>query len=163
MQNKNAQQYIHACQEDLKKVEVIVNDLGPFSNVVPYLTKYSIVKACGTIENSYKTIIADFGEHQQTSQVKKFITAKVRSSSSNPNLENICRTLKDFDDLWYSSFKSKLKDYPDSARLKSSLHSLVAARNDFAHGGNPTISFGDIYRYFIDSVAIIEILDGIVV
>lgn len=163
MNNKNAEKYIQDCRDDLKNVDNIIQALGPFSNIVPYLSKYSIIMACGTIENSYKTIVADFGDHLQTSQVKNFIAAKIRNSSSNPSLDNICRTLKEFDGAWKASFKTKLDGSPDASRLKSSLQSLVDARNDFAHGGSPTISFGDICNYFNDAVKIVEILDAVVV
>jgi hypothetical protein len=42
------------------------------------------------------------------------------------------------------------------------LTSLVDARNDFAHGGSPTITFGDVQLYFGHARIIVEQIDGIV-
>jgi HEPN superfamily RiboL-PSP-like protein len=44
----------------------------------------------------------------------------------------------------------------------SSIQSLVDARNDFAHGGNPTITFSDIKHYFGESKLLIETLDNVI-
>jgi len=162
MNNSDAQTNIDLCVVELDRIENIIQTmLGHTSPIVPYLTRYSIVKACGTIELCFKTIIADL--HSGTSpQVMNYIDNTIRSSSMNPSISNICSTLKKFDSAWNTSFKEKIRDHSDSERIKDSLDSLNNARNSFAHGGVPTSSFENIKNYFTDTIEILKILDEVV-
>jgi hypothetical protein len=162
MNNLDAQTNINFCTTELNRIETIIQTmLGHTSPIVPYLTRYSIVKTCGTIEFCFKTIIADL-HSGTTPQVINYIDNTIRSSSMNPSISNICSTLKKFDLNWNTSFKNKIRDHANSERIKDSLDSLNNARNSFAHGGTPTSTFENIKNYFIDTVEIIKILDEVV-
>ena len=160
MKNENAQDSIDSCLPELSKIETLIEFLGHTSPVIPYLTKYAIIRACGTIEYSFKTIIADL--HTGSPQVLNYIDKTIRSSSMNPSLDNISRTLKQFDDNWKTDFKNKLNTHEHSDRLKTSLNSLNSARNSFAHGQTSTATFENIKSYFEDAVVIIDIVDAVV-
>jgi len=125
------------------------------------LTNYAIIKCCGTIENAFKTVITDFHNtlHQQA---KNYIEETFYKSSINPSKDNIHKSLEKFDPAWNTAFKAKLNLEKDRARIESSLKSLNDARNEFAHGGRPTVSFQSIFLYFNDAKRIIEILDEVV-
>ncbi len=162
MNNVDAQTNINSCTRELDRIEnIIQNMLGHTSPIVPYLTRYSIVKACGTIEFCFKTIIADL-HTGTTPQVMNYIDNTIRSSSMNPSISNICSTLKKFDSGWNTAFKNKIREHANSERIKDSLDSLNNARNSFAHGGTPTSSFENIKNYFNDTIEIIKILDEVV-
>ena len=64
---------------------------------------------------------------------------------------------------WVKRFKSAISAHPDAVKIKTSLASLVDARNDFAHGGSPTVTLSDVIDYFNYSKHIILILDCIIV
>ena len=162
MNNQEAQNSIEICNEELLRIDSMIgNLLGHTSPIVPYLTKYAIVRACGTIEYCFKTIIADL--HAGNSpQVMNYIDNTIRSSSMNPSISNICSTLKKFDDAWNDSFKAKLNGNEHSQRIKDSIDSLNSARNSFAHGGTPSSSFENVRAYFEDTVLIINMLDEVV-
>jgi hypothetical protein len=70
--------------------------------------------------------------------------------------------LKDFDINWKDQFKLKVRANPNGDQLTTSLQSLVDARNEFAHGGNPVASITDILMYFKDCKTVIEILDEVI-
>jgi hypothetical protein len=80
----------------------------------------------------------------------------------NPSKENICKILKQFDPNWNNQFKVLLAADPDSGRLESSLRSLNDARNAFAHGSNPGVSFNSALGYFNDARKIIGFLDFVI-
>lgn len=162
MNNTDAEQIIIDCDRDLLNALNIVNGLGQASNVVPYLNRYGIIKASGSLEQAYKTIIADYCNYRSKQQIKNYINKTIREGSSNPSYENICRTLKHFDKDWHTNFKSNINAHADKVTIKTSLQSLVDARNEFAHGGNPNVSLNDVYSYFQESCKLIEILDSIV-
>ncbi|RKE03483.1 HEPN domain-containing protein [Marinifilum flexuosum] len=161
MRNDDALGAITACREELQRIYHTIEGLGHLSPIVPFLTNYSIVKTCGTIEFCFKTIIADIHSGQST-QVITYVDNTIRNSSMNPSRDNICKTLKKFDVNWNREFKEKLNEHEHSQRLKSSIDSLNSARNAFAHGENPSSSFENIRSYFNDTVIIMEMLDEVV-
>ncbi len=70
-----------------------------------------------------------------------------------------CLPLED----WKREFKRKLDGEPNKQALKDSLQSLVDARNDFAHGGNPSSGISDVVTYYENSRRIIELMDKVIV
>lgn len=162
MNNPEVAQVLSACDGELLHVQTIIASLGITSAVVPYLTKYAVVRACGSIETSFKAVIADYCSHRSKKQVKRFIDRRIRDGSANPTIDNMNRFLRDFDEDWLATFKTQLNAEPNKPALITSLQSLVDARNEFAHGGNPTTSLTDVVQYFDHAKRIIEIMDGVV-
>jgi len=161
MNNQEAQNSIDICIEELERIYHLIQGHGHMSPIVPFLTKYSIVRACGTIEFCFKTIISDSHSGHST-QITNFIDNTIRNSSMNPSRHNITTTLKKFDADWKNNFNQKLNETANNERLKNSIDSLNSARNSFAHGDTPSASFENIKNYFDDSIEIMKILDEVV-
>lgn len=159
MNNQDVQTLIEECESDFERIEKIIDVLLSTNPAVPYLTKYGIIKACGTLEQAFKVMISDFSCIGQSSQVKKFIDISFRESSINPNLDNIHKSLKKFDEQWNDNFKCLLNADVEITKIRSSIASLNNARNLFAHGGNPTVTFNDVVDYFGDAKKILNYLD----
>jgi len=162
MNNTDIQRTLDECDADLKAVKSIIDSLGYSSNIVPYLNRYAIIKACGIVEVAFKSIIADHCSKRTKKQVKSYLYHKIKNSSSNPSFDKICELLGDFDKDWKKDFKDKLKSQPDHSRLATSMKSLVDARNEFAHGGSPIVTISDIISYFSDFREVLVILDSII-
>lgn len=161
MNNVDVQRSLDDCDTELAHVRTLIEALGA-STAVPYLTKYAVIRACGSIETSFKSIIADHCSHRSKAQVKRFLDRRVREGSANPSYDRICTFLKDFDEQWLVAFKASVNAEANKSALLDSLQSLVDARNDFAHGGNPSSSIGDVLNYFANSRRVIELLDHVV-
>ena len=161
MNNQTAFQSLEDCSSELDKMQQIIGVFGQAHSIVPFLTNYAVIKCCGTIEYSFKIIISDFHNFLPP-QAKNYIESTFLNSSMNPSKENICKSLKQFDPQWNNEFKNKLNLEPDKNRIESSLSSLNDARNVFAHGGNPAVSYSSVVAYFNDSRKVIEILDNVV-
>lgn len=162
MNNQDVEKILGDCQSDLNRVSSIIDSLGFGSNIVPYLTQYGVIRACGTIETAFKSIIADHLSKRSKTQVKNFLTRKIRENSMNPTYSNICSTLGDFDDEWKKIFKVEINNHNNKEVILTSIKSLVDARNDFAHGGNPKVTISDTVTYYEHFCEVIEILDVIV-
>ncbi len=162
MNNGDVAKVIAQCDAELAHIQTIISATGSTSLVVPYLTKYAVVRACGCIETSFKSVIADYCSHKSKRQVKRFIDRRIREGSANPTLGNMYNFLKDFDMSWHSTFKASVNAEPNSAQMFASLQSLVDARNEFSHGGNPTASLNDVIRYYTHAKRIVEIMDAVV-
>jgi len=160
MNNDEVKRLLDDCSAELARVKTLIESLGIASNIAPYLTKYSIIRACGTIEQAFKSIIADFCSRRSKKQVKRFIEQRVRDSSMNPTYSNICKLLGNFDEDWVRNFKSGVDQSPNKSAKMDSLQSLVDARNNFAHGGNPSATIGNVLTYYSDGRKIIEQLDA---
>jgi len=161
MNNNDVYQIIVNCKNELNNIKKIINNLKQTSNIIPYLTKYTVIKTCGTIELSFKTLISDFCSKNQNKQIKNYLDKTIRNSSMNPSIDNIFNLLKKFDSSWHFKFKKIIKNHKKSNKIIFSIKSLNETRNLFAHGGNPTITFHSIINYFYDSIVIIYILDNI--
>lgn len=161
MNNSTVEQSLIDCSEELNNIQKVIDVFGQSHSIVPFLTNYAVIKCCGTIENSFKSIIADF-HNTLPKQAKKYIDSTFTNSSMNPSKENICKSLNKFDENWNVLFKDRLTKETNGSRIESSLKSLNNARNEFAHGGHPKVSFSSIKTYFSDSQKVIEILDDII-
>jgi hypothetical protein len=161
MNNLGAKQSIDNCILEIDEIQKIIDVFGQSHSIVPYLTNYAIIKCCGTIENTFKSILSDF-HNTLPIQAKNYIEITFTNSSMNPTKDNICKSLKRFDENWNTEFKQKLDLEPNKSQIDSSLKSLNDARNEFAHGGYPKVSFGSVKTYFNDSKRIIEIIDDVV-
>ncbi|MGH1374680.1 MAG: HEPN domain-containing protein [Cellvibrionaceae bacterium] len=157
--NGSVSERIVSCLDEFFKIKSIIDGVGAMSHPVPYLTRYSIIRACGAIEFGFKTIISDVNSESQSNQVKNFIDKKFRNSSMNPSYSNICRSLASFDDSWSQNFKNEMAGKEHKNRIMDSLDSLNQARNAFAHGGSPSTSFANVEKYFEDSVVVLECIE----
>jgi hypothetical protein len=162
MNNNDVDLLLVNCDAELNHINTLIISLGGTNLIVPYLNKYAVIKSCGTIEIAFKTLIADFCNKRSKQQVKNFINAKIRENSANPAYSRIISILKDFDPIWVVNFKSQMQAHGNYKNILTSIQSLVDARNDFSHGGNPTISFGDVQNYYNEAKAIILTLDNVI-
>lgn len=162
MNNKSVEVVLDGCHDELTRLEEAMSLFGTTSPIGIYLSRYAIIKACGTIEQAFKSLVADNAEGRQTQQIKNFLRNKVRESSMNPNHSNIQRLLGSFDDAWVAEYNSQVQALSDRAKIMDSLKSLVNARNDFAHGGNPSASIVNVREYFADARKLMEIIDGVI-
>lgn len=162
MNNGDVANILALCDSELAHIQSLIASFGTTSLVVPYLTKYAVIRACGCIETAFKAVIADYCSYRSKKQVKRFIDRRIREGSANPTIGNMHSFLRDFDSSWHATFKASLNAEPNSSQLLFSLQSLVDARNEFSHGGNPIVSLTDIVAYFTHAKRIIEIMDAVV-
>lgn len=157
--NDSVESMLVGCEHELDGIEGLIRSSGGgTSPVTRYLTNYSIVRACGTVEQSFKALVADRVTDGHSVQIRSYIDQRIRYSSMNPSFDNICNLLKAFDSNWHTEFKTKV---PDS-RLRVSLKSLNELRNTFAHGGHPSASFNDVKRYYEDAVIVLKAIEDVI-
>ncbi|MBX7135795.1 MAG: hypothetical protein K1X67_24270 [Fimbriimonadaceae bacterium] len=163
MNNSDVELVLTQCRSELTHIQDSINALGVTSPVSPYLTKYAVIRACGAVEVSFKAIIADFCNKRSKKQVKRYIALKITRSSTNPSHGKIVEMLNQFDENWKLLFKANLGADPSKPHLLDSLQSLVDARNEFAHGGSPTLSINDVIKHFDHARKVLEHVDLVVV
>lgn len=163
MNNADVDLQLTQCRAELDHVQTTIAALGVTSSMSPYLTNYAVIRACGSIEVSFKALVADYCSKRSKPQVKRFIHMKIRRGSANPSQKNIMDTLNLFDEVWKRNFKANLRADADRQMLLTSLQSLVDARNEFAHGGSPTLSIADVLNHFDHARRVVEHVDAVIV
>lgn len=147
---------LNDCSDELEKIKTRINK-NQFDDMVRFLQRYAIIKACGTIEYVVKNMIADHVEAGSSPELQNYISVKVRDSSTNPTTGNISNLLGEFSATgWKRSFDNALSSHNQE---KASLNSLVQLRNDFAHGQSPTIGILNIIRYFDHARTIVSLVE----
>lgn len=151
------QDLIQECTAELNDISSRIGKLPPLDKARLYLTNYALIKACGTVEFVYRSIVADFFDQSSLSQIHTYIDKTVRSGS-----DNMGKLLGKFDDNWKKTFVNLVKQRGDKQKIIDSSNSLVTNRHLFAHGKSPTASFNDIFQYYHDTLELINMLDMVV-
>lgn len=158
MNNKNVLALLNECNDELSTITALLTGLGDGAKPAPYIKKYAVIRATGSIEASFKQIIADRVDRDSHTQLKNFVARKIRNSSNNPKLEVIQGMLSEFDDRWRARFDEKMA-LADQPTLKGALTELVKARNSFAHGGASELPIEKTVECFQLGRRVLEILD----
>lgn len=144
------------CADELQKIKKRI-DKNQFDEMVMFLQRYAIIKACGTIESVVKNMIADHVDANTNPEIQNYISTNVRESPANPKTGKISDLLGEFSSgVWKTNFDEKVKQHGEE---KVSLNSLVQLRNDFAHGLSPNTTINTIIRYFDHARTIITLVD----
>lgn len=156
------QNQIAECNAELADISVKIDALSPLEKSQVYFTNYALMKACGTVEFVYKSIVADYFDRSSLTQVHTYIDKNVRQSSMSATYDNMSKLLGKFDDSWRDGFKNAVQIRPDCHKLIDSSKSLVNNRHLFAHGKPIIATFNEIKVYYQDVLILINILDSIV-
>lgn len=158
MHNEEVNLSIEDCRQEMTRLKALIAMVGAMSPVSNFLTKYAAIRCCDTLEQGYKSIIADYYE-QFSDQLVSFISTHVRESSKNPTLANICTILNAFDEDKCKLFKEELQQLESGSMVKQSLDSINKVRNNVAHGIDISMSFSEIVEHFERALKILECLD----
>lgn len=160
---ENVKNLLSECSMELNNIETIISKLDPFDKTNKYLTQYALIKASGTLEYAYRSIIADYFSRYNIPQIDKYLSTTIRESSSSVKYENICNILNKFDENWSKAFKTRMSGRIDGNLIIQASNSLVSNRHTFAHGNEPSATFNDIKVYYYNIIEMISELDSILV
>jgi hypothetical protein len=156
------QDMLDECTEELEDIEIRINALQVFDKERRYLTHYALIKACGTAEFVYRSIVADYFTQLSNSRIDTYLDTAIRQGSNSAKYDNMKGLLNKFDVQWSNNFKTAVKGRGDGQKLIDASNSLVTNRHTFAHGKIPTATFLEIKQYYFDVVELIKIFDAIV-
>lgn len=167
MHNKGVEAFLDGCDLELTKITAIVTlpeDSGTAkeANIIrveslPFLTKYSLIKACGTIELCFKTLVSECVTSKDNARVSKYLDETFLSRGINPKIGAMANYLRKFDDAWAKEFEAKVQ--AKDSRIITSVKYLVDERNKHAHGKDTRIGLQEVKECFAHGRMAIEILD----
>lgn len=147
---------IDDCRIELNNIQQWINANRLHSNV-RYLVAYAVVKASGTIEIIFKSMMCDFLSDNVKVETQTYLNKMLVDSSCNPSVGNMLRMLEQID----AERKENFNDKTRGIRQKGDLNSLVSLRNDIAHGRTINATIRTVKQYFESGINILDILDKI--
>lgn len=156
------QDMLAGCTAELNDIEVRINSLPSLDKGRQYFTNYALIKACGTVEFVYRSIVADHFSQLSNSRIDTYLDTTVRQGSNSAKYENMKKLLNKFDRQRGDSFQTTVQGLDNGSRLIDASNSLVTNRHNFAHGKAPTATFLEIKQYYLDVVQLITVFDSIV-
>lgn len=148
---------INDCKIELVNIKRWIDKNKLHSNC-RFLISYAVIKACGTTEVIFKSIIFDHLTSGANSEAIEYLNRNILESSTNPGFNNIGRLLKSINPSWQQKFFDEFNRKSE----KGDLNSLVQLRNQFSHGNSISASIEDVIKYFDGAERILIKLDDII-
>lgn len=150
------------CTEELNDIGERISTLSPLDKVRRYFTNYALIKACGTVEFVYRSIVADYFSQLSNNRIDTYLDETIRKGSMSAKYDMMKNLLGKFDEQWKKDFQNAVGSASNKNQMIDASNSLVNNRNTFAHGKSPTATFLEIKQYYADVVQLIQIFDDIV-
>lgn len=156
--NGDYRQTLRDCEVELNSIQQWIHSNRLDSNV-RFLTSYSVIKACGTVEYVFKQIVYDYMSSGANEEAKTYLNKSIIEASFNPSTGQMYRILEKINSDWRVGFENLIKGSSQMGQLNS----LVKLRNSFAHGSAITASINDVKNYYNAGIWILEKLCEVMV
>jgi hypothetical protein len=141
----------------LDDIDVAIRNIEGFVQATSleksYLAKFLVVYICGIYEECIENIINEMVSNKSSPEICRCIAAKIHKDFQTPSFHKTVNLLKNFNIQWGEA----IENMPEKS--KYSFGSIVANKNQIAHGENCNITLGVVKRYYSDSRPIIEKID----
>lgn len=134
--------------------EVSLLDQGDV--VKAHLTRYLCIRTSGFLEVVTRYLIANLCDGTSPRTVQNYVQNKVKYIT-NLNYSKMKDLLAEFNTEWCDEFVKRVSD-----KQKAALNSVVANRNNIAHGNQDNTSFNDMKEYYTDIKEITILLKEII-
>jgi hypothetical protein len=124
--------------------------LEPDDEIKSHLARYLCILTSGFMEESLKIIIEEFVKVQSSSSVTNFVAESIKHIT-NLNCEKLVGFISKFDSDYGKDLMKNITD-----EEKTAIDSVLANRNQIAHGQNVGIGYVSIHRYYQDIKSVIE-------
>ena len=156
--NGDYRQTLRDCEVELNSIQQWIHSNRLDSNV-RFLTSYSVINACGTVEYVFKQIVYDYLSSGANEEAKTYLNKSIIEASFNPSTGQMYRILEKINSDWRVGFENLIKGSSQMGQLNS----LVKLRNSFAHGSAITASINDVKNYYNAGIWILEKLCEVMV
>lgn len=127
-------------------------DLPQDPEILAHWSRYLCVLVSGFIETSVCTIYSQYVTDKAHPNVANYVTRRL-NTFRNPNMERILEVTRAFSPEW----EKQLRD-GTAEELKAAIDSVVANRNQIAHGKNVQLSYVMIKDYYARAAKLIDMM-----
>ena len=83
------QDLLSECTDELNDIESRINDLPALDKARCYLTNYALIRACGTVEFVYRSIVADHFSQLGNPRLDTYLDSTIRQGSNSAKYDTI--------------------------------------------------------------------------
>jgi len=117
-------------------------------------SRYLCVLVAGFLETSVRSIYSDFARKSASGKVANYVEAKLRPTL-NLKMSGILQLTRAFSPEWAEQLSKNTE-----GERKAAVDSIVANRNQIAHGQPVEITYGRIKRYYDKVVEVLELIEN---
>lgn len=115
--------------------------------------RYLCILTCGYLENSIKAVFGQFASKQSSPRVQRYVERHL-DGLKNPGHEKIAQLVGAFDARWSEEFCKET-----DGEIRDHVVSLVANRNQIAHGKDCTVTVAAVQSWFRSVKRLISCLE----
>jgi hypothetical protein len=150
MKSIEAHQYKQLLSNLFDKTKLLSDDL----ELQSHWARYLCVLVSGYIEVSVRAMYSEYSRERAVPNVANFIDSHLKGFQ-NPNMEKVLELTRRFNPEWEVSLRVATE-----GELKDSVDSVVAVRNQIAHGRSVGITYVRIRRYYDDIEKVIALINA---
>ena len=116
--------------------------------------RYLCVLVSGFLETSIRSIYGEFARKMASSYVANFVKCEL-GSFQNPKMGKILELTRAFNPQWANQLEAATE-----GELKDAVDSVVANKNQIAHGRDVGITYARIKGYYEDVIQVVNLIEG---
>ena len=118
-----------------------------------HMARYLCVLVSGFIEVAVRAIYNNYCKNKSSPYVRNFVDAKLKNLR-NVHMGKLLELTRSFSPAWETSLSAAT-----AGELEEAINSVVALRNQIAHGQNTSVSFDNIKKYYERVLKVIRLLE----
>lgn len=122
--------------------------------LMSHWARYLCVLLSGFIETSLQSIYCDYARRTSNTCVTNYVASKLRRFT-NPNMQDILSLVSAFNPKWREDLENVTTE-----EIKDSIDSVIANRNQIAHGGDVGITYTRVKRYYENVIKLIDLIES---
>lgn len=150
MKNIEAVRYKQRLDHLFKQVSAFSGDI----ELQSHWARYLCILVSGFLETSVQAIYSQYAKERAAENVANYVTSRLRRFT-NPNMEDILTLAAMFNQEWRDCL-----EVATEGELKEAVDSIVANRNQIAHGANVGITYVVIKRYYQSVVKVVDLIES---
>ncbi len=144
---------IHQSRQRLDNLFLKVASIGADIELQSHWARYLCVLVAGFIETSVRSLLSGYVRKNGSPSVASYVETQLRFFQ-NPKMERILDLARSFNPDWADRVETATE-----GELKDSVDSVIANRNQIAHGENVGVTYVTMKRYYENAVKVIEIVE----
>lgn len=129
-----------------------LNRNGNEPELVSDLTRYLCVLLSGFIEQSVRTVYAEYARAKATPAIVNFVESELESFQ-NPKMGKLLDLTGKFSPVWRAELAEKTQ-----GQIREQIDAIVSNRNRIAHGENVGVSYVYLKDYYSSAKKLVDIL-----
>lgn len=150
MKNKEVVRYKQQLDDLFAKTSNLPQD---DFEIQSHWARYLCIRVSGFLEVSIRSIYSQYAKDKAAPFVVNYVESQLKNFQ-NPNMEKILNITRSFNPSWAEELK-KLTE----GEIKDAIGSIVAQRNQIAHGGNAGITYSKIKIYYQNVIKLVELIE----